>query len=79
MLDEDVKKAGQITRQISAILADNKPEVQGAALADLLAMWLAGHRQPELREAMLANHLFMVRALVPVNEEILFGGSDARH
>ena len=54
----------------------NVPQIQGAALADLLAMWLAGHvdrddpggkNSDRMREAVLEAHLIAVRALVPVN------------
>jgi len=55
-------------------------QVQGAALADLLAMWLAGHvdgDDPEgatteqLREAVLELHLAAVRGLIPINYHAL--------
>ena len=40
---------------------------QGGALADLLAIWLAGHPR-EYRAALLDHHLAAVRKLIPLNE-----------
>jgi hypothetical protein len=64
--------------RIRALLADHPPEVQGIVLADLLAIWLAGHYIPddsnatrEERDDLLANHCAMVRKLVPVNARAL--------
>jgi hypothetical protein len=64
--------------QIAPLLADHPPPLQGAALADLLAMWLAGHidetgktETERLREKLLAAHLEAVRALLPVNDAII--------
>jgi len=45
------------------ILAGHSPAVQGAALAECLAMWLAGHTQT-MRTEMLTGHLVLVRDLV---------------
>jgi len=61
--------------KIHALLADLPPEVQGAALADLLAIWLVGFQGPnaaDVRATHLAVHLAQVIALVPVNEERLY-------
>jgi hypothetical protein len=53
---------------------------RGAALADLLALWLAGHvdrDDPEgpnsdlVREEVLKLHLKAVRSLVPINYETI--------
>jgi hypothetical protein len=59
-------------------LAGRTPEVQGAILADLLAIWLAGHQVEgdsdatrALRAGMLAAHLLGVWELVAVNAKIL--------
>lgn len=75
------KTAAEVVRvveRIRPLLAGHQPEVQGAALADLLATWLAGHVVPSdreateaLRERLLAPLLDTVRALVPVNEAML--------
>ena len=70
----DREIAVAIRNKIAALLAGHPPEVQGAALADLLAFWLAGFEGPnaaDVRAMHLAVHLAQVIALVPVNEEML--------
>ena len=61
----DPEMAVGIAQRIHPILAGHHPAVQGAALADLLATWLAGF-DPDIREALLDNHIHTVRELVPV-------------
>lgn len=68
--------ADAIRDAIRPMLAGRDPSVQGAAMADLLAMWLAGHA-PALREELLDEHLKVVRELIVVNEHLMFG--DAGH
>ncbi len=70
--DHDGIKA--IVTALSRHLVGLRPEIQGAALADLLAMWLAGHHikgdehaTRELRAKLLAMHCHTVRELFPVN------------
>jgi hypothetical protein len=76
-------EAGAVVELVEAmrpLLAGKSASVQGAALADLLAMWLAGHisrGDPEgaetkrIREEMLELHLAAVRALIPVNYKMV--------
>jgi hypothetical protein len=59
------------------LFAGNDPDVQGAALADLVAIWIAGHivpDDPQATEAMrgkfLELHVETVRRLIPVNERL---------
>jgi hypothetical protein len=63
--------------RIKPILANHRPEVQSAVLAELLSIWLAGHFIPgdenetqALREELLTNHCALVRELTKVNAEI---------
>lgn len=62
-----------LVEKIRPLLAGHDPRIQGAALADLLAIWLAGHviATPEDRDALLALHIEYVRQLVPINQAIL--------
>lgn len=60
-----------LCRVIKPLLAGHHPRVQSAVLADLLAMWLAGHLDHAVREEVLAEHIELVRKLVPVNEAII--------
>lgn len=64
--------------RIKPHLAGRSPEVQGAILAELLSIWLAGHQVEgdsdatrKLRGEVLAVHLVGVEQLVPVNAKIL--------
>lgn len=74
----DVDLVVNTIEKIRPLLAGKPAEVQGAALADLLAMWLAGHIMPddpegtrELRETILAGHIDAVRELIPVNAKAM--------
>jgi hypothetical protein len=67
-----------ISKRVAEVLAGHPAEVQGAVLADLLAMWLAGHHSPgdedwtrQWRADLLAMHCSMVRLLVPVNARMI--------
>lgn len=73
MTDEasrDAHEAARLCALIAPLLAGRGPGVQGAALADLLAMWIAGHN-PDAREELLKNHVEAVRTLVPLNARII--------
>jgi hypothetical protein len=68
----------RIVEQIKPALAGLPPEVQGAILADLLAIWLAGHHVEgdadatrKMRAELLAEHCTAVRQLTTVNAKIL--------
>jgi hypothetical protein len=75
----------RLVEQIGHRLHGNPREVQGAVLADLLAMWLAGHvvlrdDEPkwvtdqlmvEMREELLTEHIKVVRDLVKPNQEMI--------
>lgn len=61
-------------------LAGHASEIQGGALAELLAIHLTGCVTPskegtaQLREALLAAHIEAVRSFIPVIEEMSSGG-----
>jgi hypothetical protein len=68
----------KLVERIKPILAGHPPEVQGGALADLLAIWLASHHiagdsaaTRGLRAEILAAHLVGVEMLVNANANIL--------
>jgi hypothetical protein len=76
MTDAEVYAAAGLAEQIKPLLAGHRPDIQGAALAELLAIWLAGHRvlndpaeQARLREELLATHIAAVRELVDVADQ----------
>ena len=62
-----------IADRIKPLLAGHPPEAQGAVLAELLSMWLAGHYQlgAAATERLLSIHIEMTRALMFANIEIL--------
>lgn len=60
----------EIVERIRPLLAGHHPAIQGAALADLLAIWLAGH-PAAFREDLLTMHITKVRELIPVNARII--------
>ena len=71
---DEAIEAQALSRAIMPLLAGKGASVQGAALADLLALWLAGHfihGDPEqtkaLREEILAMHIAIVRDLIEIN------------
>ena len=71
--DDETNIVLQIVDRIRPLLAGHPPDIQSAVLADLLAMWLAGHQGPDgiidkAREDLLAAHIELVRNLIPVNE-----------
>jgi hypothetical protein len=64
--------------QIRPLLAGRAPEVQGTVLADLLAIWLAGHHVAgdedatrKMRAELLSMHCTMVRELTSINAKIV--------
>ena len=65
-----------LVKKIRPILAGQAPDVQGGALADLTAIWLAGH-PPQIRNDMLDHQLRFIRRLTEVNDHLMFG--DAGH
>jgi hypothetical protein len=65
-------RAQELVDRIAPMLYGQGSSVQGATLADLVSMWLAGHH-PSIREQALDNWLRTVRALIPLNEERIVG------
>lgn len=75
----DPKLVFSLVDRIRPILANQDTSVQGAVLAELLSLWLAGHileprddqAQAELREELMQHHMRLVRNLIPYNEETI--------
>lgn len=59
-------EALKISERIKPLLAGHGPDMQGAVLADLVSIWLAGH-PAAMREIVLREWLTAVRQLVPVS------------
>lgn len=69
-------EVGYVVDQARILLAGRPAVIQSAILADLLAMYLAGHiirgdppGTNALRDNLLDAHLALVRQLVPINAE----------
>ena len=78
-MSEDETKAWLIS--IEFISAEIKPrlaglpgEIQGAVLADLMSLWLAGHH-PDLRQKVFQDWLEVTRKLVEPSEREIFGSA----
>jgi len=66
---EDARKEHDLAvEEIGAILAGRSAQAQGAILADLLSMWLAGWH-PTVREEAFSLLLKLARERVSVQEE----------
>jgi hypothetical protein len=74
-LSLDVDRILATVESIKPLLAGLHPGVQGAALAELLAIWLAGHRTSDpdatkaLQHRLLRMHMDKVRALTRINNK----------
>ena len=70
----DPRIVGQIVEAIRPLLKGFPPEIQGAALCDLTAIWLAGYVGPDraaLRKELYDHHFERLWELVAVNEQLL--------
>jgi hypothetical protein len=75
-MTHDPREIERIVGMICPILHGNPPQIQGAVLADLFAMWLAGHfdgdgHTAELREQLITDWLATARKLVEPNERTI--------
>jgi hypothetical protein len=69
-MSDPVEEALDLGQKIGELLHGRPREIQGAVLADLLAIWIAGHG-PLIRDAVLAMHIDSVRALIKPNARIV--------
>jgi hypothetical protein len=58
----------ELSGQIERVLYGRGAAVQGAVLADLAAIYFAGHH-PAVREAAIAQWLALMRNLIPPSEQ----------
>ncbi len=65
-IDPDMAPVAAMVSAARPVFAGRQPHHVGAALADLVATWLAGH-PAELREDLLAMHIEYVRMLIFIN------------
>jgi hypothetical protein len=75
MTEPSTHEVEALVNEIRPLLAGKGPAVQGAVLADLLAMFIAGHRDAELRDEILQLHIEAVRHLIPF-ADLMFKGRE---
>lgn len=73
-MTDRAEDAEQLAKRIAPLLAGQSPEHQGAALADLLATFIAGHivvgkprETARLRAMLLTEHVKIVRKLIAIS------------
>jgi hypothetical protein len=69
--EAELEEIAATVRAIRPLLAGRAPGAQGAILADLLSLSLAGHA-PAIREDVFNMHMALVRALIPHGERQIF-------
>lgn len=75
MDDPRLEFVEEAVSQIMPILSGLGSDVQGAVLAELVSMYLAGHH-PMIREETMEFFIRTTKALVAPNEAILFEHTD---
>jgi hypothetical protein len=70
--DDAAKRTLEICQKIHPLLRGIGPEIQGAVLAELTSLWLAGHH-PDVRDEMWTMHQLAVWDLLQVNRKIVRG------
>jgi hypothetical protein len=72
--EEDLAAASVGLREVEALvdkcgalLAGKHPGAQGAAIAELMALWLLGH-DDDMREGLFTNQIAQVRELIEERE-----------
>jgi hypothetical protein len=72
-LNEQARDVGKLVHVIRPILAGKDPNIVGAILADLTAIWIAGHRAASkeetdrLRDELLTMHIKAIELLIRSN------------
>jgi hypothetical protein len=67
----DALEVERVVEKIKPLLAGRSPDVQGAILADLLALYIAGHH-PAMREEVMQLTIETARKLIEPNEQAIF-------
>ena len=65
-VDDAVNKSCELIENIKPMFAGQHPDIVGAVLVQLLAVWLAGHH-PDVRDEVLQAFLNSVAEMVPVD------------
>lgn len=70
LIDAMTEEAFELTKALAQVLANKDPALQGAALADAVALFFAGHH-PSFRESAMAAWLQAMEDLIPINEKMV--------
>jgi hypothetical protein len=70
--DAYMKDVEAIEERMKALLAGQHPALQGAVLANLIALFIAGHHE-SMRSEMLSLHVATVRDLIPLRAAEIWG------
>ena len=73
---EETAKSDALVAQIRPLLAGKAPQLQGIVVAELMAIYIAGHA-PELRDDIMKAQLVAIEGLVKLWHEALWEGRDA--
>ncbi len=81
MRDERLERVSELFEAVRPQFVGEKPEIVGAVLVELTALWLAGHAPAEIREPLLSAHIRAIWKLHRVYAEQLHGenGSTEKH
>ncbi len=64
----------EVIAAIKPLMAGRNPAIQGAILADLVSLWLAGHQVDDAAiDGLIELHVDTVRELLPVNRRLIAG------
>lgn len=74
--EADIEVVQEVVDQIRPLLAGKGPHIQGAIIADLVAIFIAAHAPP-IREEAKENLFMAIDALVTANEHLMF--PDGKH
>lgn len=69
-----IRIAHDTVERIKPILAGIRPDIQGAVIGDLFAIYLAGHVGPgqdDIRDEIIGHWIELVRSMVPIYQEQL--------
>ncbi len=69
---DEVETILALSKQMGSLLAGHPPGIQGAVLAELLSMWVAGHH-PAMRKEILDHHNAMLPKLIEINSKNIWG------
>jgi hypothetical protein len=65
MTREKAQKIDKLCVELEAVLHGQGPVAQGWVVAEMVALFIAGHPDPEFREDLIKLHIKTVRSMLP--------------